>query len=156
MFVAESVKGTPVLQLNCSEPQLTLEKTLQTAMETHYPICNIPSHRLLVISDHAPGMVRAVSSCTKRKVWEVQGDVEGVLCCPNGMVYSPDHQALFVADGGNHRVLVVNPADGLVRQVVQLSADMGDIWDMCLYNQQVVVHHGGSHLGVKVSYFSLC
>ncbi len=148
------MSGFPILQLSCSQPQFSLQKTIHSRMKgCYYAICYIPSHRLIVISNHTPGIVRAVSCDTDQIDWELQGEVQGVQCTPHEMVYSPGHQALLVVDGTNHRVLVVNPGDGSVRQVVQLSAEMGSVAELCLHNQQLVVHHLQGRK-VSVSYFS--
>ena len=154
IYVVHSVKGRfPILQLNCSQPQFTLEKTIQSQMEKYYAFCYIPSHRLIVVSDL--NLVRAVSCDTEEKVWELKGEVQDTQCNPFGMVYSPDHQALLVADGRNSRVLVVNPGDGSVRQVVQLGADVGCVSELCLHNQLLVVHHTDDGHTHKVSFFSI-
>ncbi len=99
-------------------------------------------------------MLRAVSCDTEKKAWELEGDVQGEQCCPGGMVYSPAHQALLVADGCNSRVLVVNPGDGSVRQVVQLGAEISATWERRLLNNQLVVNNTDFHKE-KVSFFSI-
>ncbi len=153
IYALDQVYGRmPILRLNSSQPQFSQEKTIHSGMKLPFAICYIPSHKLIVMSDAE--MLRAVSCDTEKKVWELEGDVQGEQCCPGGMVYSPAHQALLVADGVNHRVLVVNPGDGSVRQVVQLGADMGYVWDLCLHNQQLVVHHGCGAVE-ELSFFSI-
>ncbi len=155
IYVAQNVlDAVSILQLNYSQPQFTLEKIIQSEREDYCSICFVPSHRLIVINQNAPDkIVIAVSCDTEKKLWELQGEVQGVQCNPHGMVYSPDHQALLVADGWNSRVLVVNPGDGSVRQVLPLCADMGVVWELCLHNQQLVMHHTDAGRE-KVSYFS--
>ena len=71
-----------------------------------------------------------------------------------GMVFSHHHFALLVADGKNHRILVVNPGDGSVRHVVQFSPEMGVIANLCLYQGQIIVHHNDAE-NEKVSLLSL-
>ena len=156
IYVVHKVKGpVPILQLNCSQPQFTLEKTIQSGMETWYDICYIPSHRQIAISSVHLGVVRAVSCDTEENAWEIQGEIQSAQCLPHRMVYSPGHQALLVADGGNHRVLVVNPGIGSVIQVLQLGADVGVVAELCLHNQQLVVHHTDDGHKMRLSYFSL-
>ena len=93
IYVVHSVKGIPILQLNCSQPQFILEKTIQSGMETWYDICYIPSHRLIAVSDNAPdNIVRAMSCDTEERVWELKGEVQDTQCNPHEMVYSPGHQ----------------------------------------------------------------
>ena len=153
IYVSKSVKGHFLIpQLNCSRLKFTVEKTIQSQMNRFHDICYIPSNRLIVVSDSF--MLRAVSCDTEERVWEIKGEVQDAQCCPGGMVYSPAHQALLVADGCNSRVLVVNPGDGSVRQVVQLGAEISATWEQRLFNNQLVVNHTDFHKE-KVSFFSI-
>ena len=124
-------------------------------MEFHYTICYINRHGLLTVSDHSPGIVRAVSCEMENIVWELTGRVDGVECNPHGMLYSPYHDALLVADGINCRILVLNPQDGSVTQVVPLSEVTSIVWDFSLHGKQILVHHQHKNMNHSVSYFSL-
>ncbi len=152
LYVVSSVDGLkPILKLNCNQIPFVLNGTIQSEVSNFYSLCYIAVHRLIAFSKPC-GVVTALSSHTNELVWELKGEVEGVKCEPLGMVYSPVHQALLVADGCNHRVLVLNPKDGSVRQVLQFSSDMGCLAELCLYQEQIaVLHHDGEH--VKVSFF---
>ncbi len=154
MYVVHAVKPTPVLQLSCSTTNFSLMRTIQTGMERYYSICYIPIHRLIVISDHSPGIIRAMSCESEEVVWEVKGQVEGVECHPHGMVHSPALDALFVADGNNTRILVLNPGDGSLRQELPLDQKMGGIGNLYLSYDQLIVHHHAEGK-VKVSVFRL-
>ena len=158
MYVVHAVKGAKlVLELNTAQVPFTGPvRTIQSRMETYFGMCYIPSpHRLIVLSDNAPGnTIRAVSAETGEKVWQVKGEVDGVQCEPNGMLFSPQHQVLLVADGVNSRVLVLHPGDGSHLQTIQLDRKMGVITELCLHQNKLVVKHnvGGKQ---KVSYFSI-
>ena len=95
-----------------------------------------------------------MSAETGEKVWEVKGEVDGVECYPHGMLFSPQHQVLLVADGENCRVLVLHERDGSYLQTIQLDREMGVITELCLHQNKLVVRHkaGGKE---KVSYFSV-
>ena len=125
-------------------------------METYYGMCYIPSpHKLLVFSDNTPdNIIRAVSAETGDKVWEVKGEVDGKMCSPHGMLFSPQHQALLVADGRNRRVLVLHPGDGSHLQTIQLDQKMGAITELCLHQNKLVVQHNARDKEY-VSYFSV-
>ena len=158
MYVLHSVKGAkPVLELNTAQVPFTGPvRTIKSGMKMYFGMCYIPSpHRLIVLSDnYDPGIIRAVSAETGEKVWEVKGEVDGVECEPNGMLFSPQHQVLLVADGRNCRLLVLHPGDGSHLQTIQLDREMDVIAELCLHQNKLVVHH---HAGrkVKVSYFSI-
>ncbi len=143
-----------ILLLNCSQVPFTPIETIKTGMESISGISYIPHLRLIALRDHTPGLVKAISCDTGDTVWELRGKEQGLEIDPCGMIYSPHHQALLVADGANCRILVVTPGYGVVRQVVELSPGVGAVWELCLHNEQIVVFHlhGGK---VKVSFLSL-
>ena len=155
IYVVHNVKGGfPILQLDCSHPQFSLIKTIQSGMKKYYAICYIPTHRLIAISSNEdPKMVQAVSCDTEKVMWQLIGSVDGVECHPHGMMYSPQHDTLLITDGINCRVLVLNSHDGSVRQVISLSDDMC-VTELCLYEKQVVMQHNVDNKE-KVSYFSI-
>ena len=156
MYVVHGVKGFPVLELNTAQVPFTGPvRTIQSGMEEYFGLCYIPSpHRLIVLSDHHPGIIRAVSAETGEKVWEVKEEFDGVQCYPHGLLFSPQHQVLLVADGWNCRVLVLHPGDGSHLQTIQLDREMRVIADLCLHQNKLVVHHYDDHKH-KVSYFSI-
>ena len=106
IYVVHNEKGSvSIQQLDCSRPQFRLIKTIQSGMVDYFAICYINRHGLLTVSDYSPGVVRAVSCETENVVWELTGRVDGVECEPQGMLYSPHHNALLIADGNNCRIL---------------------------------------------------
>ena len=157
--VVHALKGakSPVLELNTAQVPFTGPvRTIQSGMKMYFGMCYIPSpHRLIVLSDnYDPGLIRAVSAETGEKVWEVKGEVDGVECRPHGMLFSPQHKVLLVADGRNCRVLVLHPEDGSHLQTIQLDREMGVIAELCLHQNKLVVHHHDGRKE-KVSYFSI-
>ncbi len=155
MYVVHSIRGSfPILQLDCSTVPFRVKKSIQTGMETCFSICYIPVHRLIVISSIS-SIIRAVSCESEKVVWEVKEQVEGVECHTHGMIFSPALDALFVADGWNTWILVLNPWDESLRQVLPLEREMGVIWELCLHNDQLIVNHGDTVSGQRISYFSL-
>ena len=144
--------GTDTAQVPFTGPV----RTIQSGMEMYFGMCYIPSpHRLIVLSTaHVSNSIRAVSAETGEKVWEVKGEVDGVKCCPQGMLFSPQHQVLLVADGWNCRVLVLHPGDGSHLQTIQLDREMDVIAELCLHQNKLVVQHNDGRKE-KVSYFSI-
>ena len=156
LYVVHSVNGgIPVLELGCSGETFSgPSKIVQSGMEMYYSMCYIPApHRLIVFSDKT-GTIRAVSAETGEKVWEVKGEVDGVECEPNDMLFSSQHQVLLVADGGNCRLLVLHPGDGSHLQTIQLDQEMHIICELRLHQNKLVVQHNAQSK-VKVSYFSV-
>ena len=111
IYLVHSVKGNkPVLVLNTGHlPFSKLSRTIQSGMEGYYSFHNIQTpHRLIALSDHSPGIIRAVSVETGEKIWEVIGEVDGRMIQPHSLVFSPQQQVLLVPDGWNSRVLVLH------------------------------------------------
>ena len=159
LYVVHSAKaGVRVLELDCSRETFSgPSKIMQSGMKMYNSMHYIPSpHRLIVLSDHHPGLIRAVSAETGEKVWQVKGEVDGVECEPNDMQFSPQYQVLLVADGNNSRLLVLHPGDGSHLQTIQLGdvLDNYAIVELCLHHNKLVMHHiaGGKQ---KVSFFSV-
>ncbi len=145
-------KQKQVLLLDCSSPTFSLIKKIPVAVGSFDSICYIPGG-VLVISNQI-GSITAVSTDTGKQLWEVTGQVQGKQCYFCGLAFSPALDALFVADGFLSRILVLNPGDESLRQILPL--EMLGIRDLCLHSDQLIVLHGGLRYGeVKVSHFSL-
>ena len=152
VYAVHDVKGLNIiLQLDCSRPQFSLIKTIQSGMVKYYAISYIPTHKFSVVGDNSPGIVRAVSCEMGSIAWELMGQVNGIWCEPLGMIYLPHHDALLASDGWNCRWLVLNAGDGAVRQVIP--SPVGAINEMCFYQNEIVMQHNEGK--EKISYFSL-
>ena len=124
-------------------------------MKKFYSFNYTPSpHKLLIFTDHSPGTIRAVSARTGAMAWEIIGEIEGSKCKPHGVLFSPDHQVLLVADGKKSRIQVLHPRDGSHLQTIQLDSEMGVIIQLGLFQNKLVVHHhaGGQE---KVSFITI-
>ena len=51
-------------------------------MESFYTLCYIPHHRLIAVSCHALGLVKALSCDMDNTVWELAGQVQGLQIGP--------------------------------------------------------------------------
>ena len=157
LYVVHQVNGEKkVMELDCSGETFSgPSKIVQTGMEMMYRMCYIPSpHRLIVLTRWKDSIIRAVGAETGEIVWEVKGEVDGVECEPHGMLFSPQHQVLLVADGGNCRVLVLHPGDGSHLQTIQLDQAVDVFCELCLHQNKLVVRHNDGRKE-KVSYFSV-
>ena len=81
-------------------------------------------------------------------LWEVKGIVDGVKCDPHGVIYLPaPRDILLVCDGGNTRLLVLDPSTGNHRQSISLPETMGEVQDLCYHNNdELVVLHNVDNL----------
>ncbi len=155
MFVLhKSVEGErDILQLNCATPTFSFIRSIKFSMTRHHSLCYVPGHKVIVISSIA-GLVRAVSCEREETVSEVTGQVDGRECSPYGLLFSQSHNALFVADGRNTRILVINPGSGCVRQVLPLDPEMSEVRGLCGREGQLFVRHCANQ-EVKVSHFTV-
>ena len=134
----------PVLELNCTKSGFTGPNgTLQTGMNQWCNgMCYLPSpHRTVVLSMASDSVIRAVSVDHDEFVWKINGEIDGAMCNPWGMVYSNKHDALLICDGDNERVLVLDPRDGSHLQTVPLPHRTGPVYDVNLHDDQVVLLH---------------
>ncbi len=157
VYVMHNVEGpSPVVELNVSTEDFTVVKATQSGVETYYSMCYVPApHNLIVFTDNPGKRIRAVSMAAGERVWEEKGWVDGEDLNPHDVLYNALYDALFVADGRNKRLLVLNPGDGTLRLSVPLVEHVGVMWGLCIHGNQLLVHHGFSNTTEKVSYFSL-
>ena len=159
IYVGHEVKGDiQAFQLVWSGDQFSGPKrVIHSGMEQYFSMYYIPSpHKLLVFSDNSPpGVVQAVSVETGEKMWKARWDFAGMISCPHGMVYSPKHQALLVADGPNRRILVLNPKDGSQLQIIPFREGISVLVHMHLHKDNLIVLYLDPQNKDKVSYFAI-
>ncbi len=144
--------GGQYVQLDCSSEQFSIKSAFKTHTNTFYDICYIPRHNLIVSSTRES--VQAASCDTDEMAWEFRGEVDGEECQCHGCVYSPQLDALLIADGYKTRILVLNAADGTLRQAVPFQVEMGTVSQLCLQGGYLVVRHFVADEQM-ISYFSL-
>ena len=111
------------MKVKCSPTELIFDKskTIQSRMQSLSDICYLPNINCIALSNWRDHVVKAIHCETGEEVWEVKGEVEGVAWRPHGFLYSPEHQSLLVCDtSDNGRLVVLNPRDGSVRQIIPL------------------------------------
>ena len=152
---AEIVKGYQVVILDSTSIPFHLKYTVHTQMESLLDISYLPTADLLVIAHHSPGIIQAVSCFTDKLIWEVTGEIDGLPCDPHGLVYSSQHDVVFVCDGVNRRILVLAPMSGECVQTIDLSQHVDVAWKPHLYEDQLILHHSGTDGKPKLSYFTV-
>ena len=142
-----------------------IEKTDRSFRHYNGMVAYIPSEhpRSIVVSANIPKKtVRSICfDNNARPGWEHwyggwEQQIEGMEFFPSGIVYSPRHEALIVADKMNNRAVVLNPKDGSHVQTVAMDG-MICVIQMYMYKDQIVVWHCdpfGSNKKERISYFS--
>ena len=71
----------------------------------------------------------------------IAGEVDGIAIEPHGMCVD-DRGRLFVADGSNSRILVLNSQTGSLVQLIHLR-NLGDIYELGFFsnNAQLLIQH---------------
>ena len=79
----------------------------------------VEQHDLVIVASNLPnGRVVAVTLPRKQKSgWKLSGDIKGKCINPQGMCHD-DAGRLYVADGKNDRVLVLDSLTGRVLQIL--------------------------------------
>ncbi len=83
--------------------------------------------------------VYAQSTQDGSMLWRLEGQVDGRKIDPYRLLLTPDHQAVLCADPSNNRILVLNPADGSVLQIIQLPDEVGYPYDLNWCRDQLVL-----------------
>ncbi len=111
---------------------------------------------LIIASDLFWGRVSATSLASKQVVWRLQGEVmgKGVKAC--GMSSGPKGQ-VFVADGLNKRILILDGSMGLVLQVIHLP-EFGGTWGAIYRDASphlTMCHRKDPNKAYQISYFDI-
>ena len=147
-------KSNPIVQLNCTTRPFTgPSKVISSGMADLFFMYYVPPpHKLIVITGATDSShIKAISVETGNLTWEIKGKVDGEMCHPRGVLFSPQHDALLVADGKRCRVLVLHPRDGSHLKTIQLGWVMGVIVHLSWYHYQILVHHVTADKKEKVS-----
>lgn len=73
---------------------------------------------------------------------------------PHGVAFLAGKDTIVVADGKNSRLLLLAPVDGTLKQVVALGAEIGDVHEICVHGNCIVLLHVRSRNVCLVSYFA--
>ena len=102
------------------------------------------------------GEVRAISLESERLVWSIAGNLGGRNINPRGLC-SDQRGLIFVGDGRNGRVLVVNGCKGKLLQVLQPTelenCNVKDV-NYCTFTGKLIVRHSNTNISsFTVTYF---
>ncbi len=124
--------------------ELACNKLIFTPTGRRFPIelkgcltvCHIPGpQNALVISDASAGVVLCVHLVSGNKLWESQGKLDCANIDPWGIVFSPQHQQLLLADCDNKRILALDPISGSHLQSLPVPEELGYPWYLCPHNR---------------------
>ena len=157
----QSRKDRSILQLDATS---SVFKGPVRTLHTHIiclAMCYIPPPvNALVLSDGFSSKMVALSVERYALLWELQREKGGVYHATEegvldrtGLLFHPEYNVLFVADGIRRRVLIVDPGTGGLIQTIDLP-DMGNINALGLYKDQIVMLHYDDS-GRKISYLNL-
>ena len=125
IYIVNLRKGPkPILKVKVTPTELIEDKikTIHSQMEGIFVIHYLPDIKCVVVSCSEDHVVKAMHCETGEQLWEVKGEVAGVMWEPHGFLYSPEHQSLLVCDISKEgRLVVLNPRDGSVLQVIPIS-----------------------------------
>ncbi len=147
--------GKSVAQFTWNGTQLVMMKTIPTEIE--YPFSVHYSEGRVFTCDWDEQVIWAVDYTSGETLWKVQGEVHGKPCNPHNMC-SDTQGGLYVADGRNKRVLVLQASTGVVIQEIDmegLGLIAGVAW--CSTQPHLVVWHGWGDKDEKnrISYYNI-
>ena len=158
IYIVNIVKGPskPILKAKCTPTELSLDKskTIYFRMEKVTSICYLPFVKCVAISRWDDHVVKAIHCESDEQVWEVKGEVAGATWTPHGLLYSLEHQSLLVCDTSDHgRLVVLNPRDGSVLQVISLPGLKRPFF-LSLYEGNTIVYNKTSNI-TQINVFSI-
>ena len=140
IFIVNWLKEPPtVLKVKHTPNAFIVDKTkaIDPRMEVIASICYLPDIKCIVVSRWLDHIVKAIHSETDEEVWEVKGEVAGVLWKPHGLCHSSKHQSLLVCDVG--RLVVLNPCDGSLLQVIPLP-HLGLLVSLSIHEGNIILY----------------
>ena len=157
-----------LLQLDCSDPVYRGPlKTLESdeSDEVCPYMCYIPPPiDALVLNHRRSSKVFAMSVEKGEVLWEfgkkkamrvinfIFGSEEEMDC--RGLFFSPKYKILLITDGLNKKLKVVSPENGSLIQFIDLP-DLGEIWSLRVYDDQVVILHTRRPHEYSISFLNL-
>ena len=144
VYIVNNVKGLSklILKAKCTPTKLIVDKikTIHSGMGIILFVHYLTDVKCIAISSWSDHVVKAIHCETDEQVWEVKGEVAGVTWNPHGLCYSPEHQSLLVCDTSDEgRLVVLNPGDGSVLQVIPLQLELP--WHLSLHEGNIIVHN---------------
>ena len=134
IFVNLLIDG--ILELDCSTSGFCDVIRRSQPFMVLSSLCYVPApHNLVVWGIESRNIIKAVRYGTHCQVWRVT-ELLGVKCRPQGMVYSARHDVILVADGDNHRLLVLHPSDGYLITAILFPEEIRDVQ---LLNDMVLI-----------------
>ena len=132
MFVI--TQNDEVIELDCSSSRFTRIQTIYTGLEECRDVYYLPMNDCVVVC--RGDEVRAVSCRDGSVVWRVQGEVDGKKIDPQGFLLY--NGGLFMADGSNSRIVVLNANDGSFIKTIK-TPGLGKIICLNLSKTQIVI-----------------
>ena len=124
LYVNSLGQSFPVMKLDCSGLTFTgPHQTLVSGVDRWCSgLCYVPvPYKLIVLCLASKSVIRAICCESEKLQWLIDGEIDGTICHPWGLLYLERQQRLLVCDGTNNRVLVLHPRDGSHLQTIQFS-----------------------------------
>ena len=182
IFSINFIKEFPIIDIVCRRKQFGYGKNVEIKMRDVADLCYISSKDILVIPSNkkdetpdefddedpdedseeedkdkkkeAPAIIRAVQCENGKVVWEVK-EVDGMETDAHGVIYSHKYDVLLVADGGNRRILVLQPESGEHLQTIDLSSYVDVAWQVFLHRDQLILVHLGRSKKISLSHYNV-
>ena len=114
----------------------------------------VPNHNLLLLSSSQKGIIQALN-CSKEVVaWRHALKPEAEAEVNRGDFYFPESDTILVADGSNHKILVLNPNDGSYMHSIALFDNVGSLSEIALCGETIILLHSVKHKE-KISFYTI-
>ncbi len=133
-----------VIMFDCRNTSLAVNALIPKDMDDPVFIAYLETKStggLVIACDWKHSTIVATSLSDKKLIWRLQGEVKGKMIRPNGMD-TDDEGRLYVGDGANSRIIVLDGSTGYELQVKELpeyGVIVNVLW--CNIQHQLIVHH---------------
>ncbi len=152
------VKSKSICLFDCNGREFELKATYPISICEPQGMCYVETERhggILVLTSYFEHVIQAAVLETQKIIWKQEGEIGGTLCQPDGIT-TDGSSRLFIADNGNHRILVLKADTGCVLQTIlvpDLEGMAGLAW--CTIMPHLAVRHKGSDLKCKITYLNV-
>ena len=153
IFIVNHLKGTkPILKVLCTSSELIADTTkiINSRIENINYFDFLPDVKSIVLSFGSDHVVKAIHCETGEDIWELKGEVAGLIWNPRGLLYSPEHSALLVYDTSDDgRLVVINLNDRSHLQTMLLP-NLGKLMSMSVCESDIFLFNLTKNANVSV------
>ena len=136
--------------------EVTLKKLVDLSINNPSPFSLhfIPILNLLLLSSSQKGIIQAIDCSKEVVLWRHALKPEVEVEVNRGVLYFPESDKILVADGLNHKILVLSPIDGSYMYSMAFFDYIGSLSEIAILGETIVLRHSIKHKE-KISFYTI-